>query len=462
MAKSVAEVLHLVNFQAERRVLAEMLADAAFAAEATEKLLDETCFYDEANQLLFSAIGSLQGGFELVDADTVMSEARHLWVGKKDFPVSSGYVDDLPEPTGAGVTNAALLRKLRWLRQAGEYAVWLSTEIQKNPNIDSLFTDAQSMWSKLSPKVGNNGFTYAWDTFPEYEAQLAKAKERTTVPGGSFTWPWKSWNDKVRPLQNGMIGLISMADGQGKSTAMEQIAEHWAKQNLHVVVVHLEDMPDYKYNRRMARWSGVPIDRLEDGTLTQQDEVAIKEANEKNLEWAGLYLHYYHAPGLSAQDIIRELERRAAEGLCQSVIIDYYDKLGISATQSRTFRGDGAQWLREADNVEQFKIFAERTGVPLMGATQGNASMYDASQRHGRGNIGGSKKKSHKSQLVIVGSRAIVPAGGMYNRDGKLVAEPDEYSPITKWVIDKQNRGKTGSISQWLVAGRFMFVDMQT
>lgn len=69
-----------------------------------------------------------------------------------------------------------------------------------------------------------------------------------------YLWPWGSWNKDVRPLRPGMLGLVAAADGVGKSTMLECIAEHWAKGGLHVVYVHLEDVLDYKMDCRLARW----------------------------------------------------------------------------------------------------------------------------------------------------------------------------------------------------------------
>ncbi|MGB5047635.1 MAG: hypothetical protein WBO46_01760, partial [Caldilineaceae bacterium] len=105
------------------------------------------------------------------------------------------------------------------------------------------------------------------------------------------------------------------------------------------------------------------------------------------------------------------------------------------------------------------KVFAERTGVPVIAATQGNKLMQNKGTQT-RKNIQGSGQKSQKSQLVVILSREIVGDAGLRSPDGKLIASPGEYSPIVDVRIDKQNRGKTGQFKQWIVGNRFKIVDV--
>jgi len=270
-----------------------------------------------------------------------------------------------------------------------------------------------------------------------------------------FDWPWESWRRRIRPLEAGMLGLIAAPDGIGKSLYLEEIAEHWARRGIQTVLVHLEDNHAYKLNRRLARWSGVPLADIEDGRLTPAQLEAIRQA-QRNIEPWAANLHYYHAPGETAREIVRELETRVREGVCQAVVIDYLDKIAPSRAQVKLF-GENS-WERQANDVEGLKTFGERNGLPIMAATQGNKQMQGAGTKT-RAAIQGSGQKSQKAQLVIILTRDLLEKP-ITDASGNVTHEAGEYSPVVAVRIDKQNRGKTGEMKQVLNGAAFRIADI--
>jgi replicative DNA helicase len=456
--------LGLVSDEGEIAVLAGMLNDDDVAQRFTSTMTPEH-FHDPRRRIVYEAIASLTNRAEVISIDSVVSESKRVAAEQK-----SKVTGITPELLGSFTENKARMNelahrlgKLVWLRQGVDYNYWFAQQLQMNPDIDALHAEAQARLLKFSPRQQSSGFTYAWDTIPAHIAQIAQRKEENKAGVAAFDWPWASWNKMVRPLRPGMLGLLAAPDGMGKSAYLEMIAEHWAQRQHHTVLVHLEDTPDYKYDRRLARFSNVPFDNIEDGNTTPEQDKMIDEAYYAIEPWAALHLHYYHAPGKSVTEIVRELELRQSEGLCDCVVLDYLDKLSTDKRQAGLWRGDGATWERQADNMEILKIFAEgdanRAAVPVFSATQGNKQMQDSGTRT-RKDIQGSGQKSQKSQLVVILSREIVGDAGLQSPDGKVIATPGEYSPVVDVRIDKQNRGKTGQFKQWIVGSRFKIVDM--
>lgn len=109
--------------------------------------------------------------------------------------------------------------------------------------------------------------------------------------------------------------------------------------------------------------------------------------------------------------------------------------------------------------MELLKSFAERNHVPVFTATQGNKAMQGGGTQT-RQNIQGSGQKSQKSQLVLILTRDIVGEGGLRDRDGQIIAEAGEYSPVIDVRIDKQNRGKTGNFKQYIAGSIFKIRDL--
>jgi replicative DNA helicase len=254
-----------------------------------------------------------------------------------------------------------------------------------------------------------------------------------------------------------MVGILAAADGMGKTTFLEQVAEYWAECGYQTVYVHLEDALDYKLDRRTARQALVEMNHIEDGTLTAEEWRKVEAADHRMAQWA-CNLHYYHAAGKCMGEIVRELESRISEGVCQAVVFDYLDKVQPSRGQAKLF-GDNT-WERQAADMESLKTFAEKANIPVFTATQGNKSMQNGGTQT-RQNIQGSGQKSQKAQLVIILSRDIVGDGGLYDSDNVLLAEAGEYSPIVNVRVDKQNRGRTGGFKQYLAGKYFTVRDIE-
>jgi len=456
MAQTQAQqVLNLTHPTAEITTLAAMRRSTEDAVYMAERLSVED-YTDPRRKVLFQSIVNLLRGVEPIDDRAILTEcvqvAREL---KLDVKIDGGYLTNMDADPLRARAYANTVKRMAWLRGAGEYAYWLVQKLQEYPDPDALFTEAQERIQMLQPPAKTTDFIYGWDTVDGHRAELAqRIKDAASGIVNPFTWPWASWNKDVRPLGEGMIGVLGAPDGVGKSTYLELIAEHWAKMGMHTVLVHLEDAWKVKKERRLARWARVPLKDIEDGTLTPQHMERIDAALDAITAKLPT-LHYYHAPGKSMTEIVQELGRRVSEGVCQSVVFDYLDKTQASKMQIKQY-GDQT-WERQANDIELLKIFAERNHLPVMTATQGNKSMQEGGIQT-RKNISGSGAKTQKAQLVVILTRDIVGPEGLYDDDGVRIAEPEEYSPIVHVRIDKQNRGRAGITLNQVIVGQFFDV----
>jgi replicative DNA helicase len=450
-APTFAEILELTHPTAEATVLAGMMADTETAIELAQSL-EPSDFYNERAGVIFQAIRGLLMGIEPLDKPAILAECRQIISERKlKLTVNESHLVFEGDPRRA-VSYAQTVKRLAWLRGAAGFASWMIDSLQARPDPDNLFAEAQERWTAIRPVQQSTSFVYGWDTMKLHDDAI---RERAKPESDTLrcNWPWQTWNQIVRPLRPGMVGIVTAPDGMGKSSALEMVAEHWAMLGIQTVLVHLEDDLEYKLDRRMARHARVPMERIEDGDFSAAESAAIREAGQRMSKFADR-LHYYHAPGKSMVEIIRELETRASEGVCQAVVFDYLDKTQATRAQAK-IHGTNT-WERQADDMEQLKTFAERNRVPVMTATQGNKSMQNAGTQT-RQAIQGSGQKSQKSQLVIVLTRDLVGDQGLQDKNGNRIAEPGDYSPIVNVRVDKQNRGRTGQFKQ-IIAGRFFTI----
>jgi replicative DNA helicase len=453
------DVLNLTHPTAEITTLAAMrlsVDDAIFMADN----LSSSDYTDPRRRVIFQSIVNVVRGIEPLDDTAILAECASVARDMRlDLRIDGGYLAGLEGDPLRARAYAGTVKRMAWLREAGEFAYWFVAGLQEFPDPDTLFSEAQERLQALHPPQKDKRFVYGSETVSQHIAVIdQRIKDALAGVVNPYNWPWASWAADVRPLRPGMVGVIAAPDGQGKTTYMECIAEHWAKGGLNVVYVHLEDELEYKLDRRLARWARVAMSSIEDGKFTPLERDAIRQA-QNEIDRLCPTLHYYHAPGLSMADIVRELESKVAEGVCQAVCFDYLDKVQPSRSQEKLFGSN--TWERQSADVEALKVFAEKHHVPVVTATQGNKAMQEIGAIQTRRNISGSGGKTQKAQLVIILTRDLVGSEGLRTEAGVPIAEAGEYSPFVNVRIDKQNRGKTGvTITQYLVGKYFDIRDI--
>lgn len=246
-----------------------------------------------------------------------------------------------------------------------------------------------------------------------------------------LSWPWHSWCNLIDPLEDGMLGVVTAPDGQGKTIYGESIAEYWAAHKNKVVFVHYELNRKLMMLRRTARHTSILTRAMKEGKLTQEEKQKIKDIRPRLMEWEGC-ITYLHTPGWSMERTTAELHRLQAEGLCDVVVLDYLEKAAASRRQLQMFGSNNYQ--READNVEQLKNFSETSGAPVLMITQmskdGKTSKFEKMDRT---DMRGAGEKSDKANLVVMLKRERVEDG---------------YSNTVEVLIDKNTMGRTGTCTQ--------------
>ncbi|HSG61650.1 MAG TPA: DnaB-like helicase C-terminal domain-containing protein [Pseudomonadales bacterium] len=460
MSVNVSEVLGLVNHSAEIDVLAGMLGSDELALALVQQLQDSE-FYEPRRRVVFAAVRSLLLGIEPINQENILSECRRVAADiypKQSITIDERFLHSLKGNPDSAIRSAITVHRSAWLRRAGDYAAWLTKNLQMNPDPNIFYTEAQEQWQMLAPPKRGGATLYGWETVGHAKDTTEKRlHEKTEGTLRRFDWPtqWKQWNDWVRPLRAGIVGVLAAPDGVGKSTYLEWIAEHWAQRGNKTVLVHLEDDHDYKLDRRKSRWSGVPLAAIEDAETTPEQDRAIAEGERRISEWAD-NLHYTHMPSASMSDLLAELQKLIDEKECDCVVLDYIDKCEADRRQLQLYGNN--QYSREGDDMNRFKNFCEKNKIPGFTATQGNKSMQDQHKVQTRQAIDGSGKKSQRAQLVIIVTRPIVEPGGLID-NGTKIAEEGDYSPFATVRIDKQNRGVTRTFHQVFIGDCYRISD---
>ncbi len=283
------------------------------------------------------------------------------------------------------------------------------------------------------------------DSFELYEEIMAERAEQAALPEGEqriLTWPWSSWSRLLDTFDPGVLAVLSAADGAGKTLYSENLAEHWAKEGLHVVFIHFELNRSLMLDRRMARHSGILRRDLKAGELTEYQERQRKEANKRLLQWPGS-ITYVHTPGWTMERVMGEVSSLVAEDICDVFIVDYLEKAAPSNQQVKTMGTN--IFAREADNVEIVKRNAEMMERPAFLLAQLNKFGKQQSFANlDRSAIRGAGEKTERANIVI------------------LLHRESSDKRVVKVRIDKNTMGPCGTFEQYMEGARFLVADIAT
>ena len=294
---------------------------------------------------------------------------------------------------------------------------------------------------------GNGDAVMTWEESIALSEFLVEDYERiANIPESerkSLQWPWESWRQKIDPLEDGMLAVVTAPDGLGKTIYAESIAEYWAQHKDRIVFVHYELNRKLMMLRRISRHTSIRSRLIKDGQLTGHQKETIADMRPRLMSWDG-YITYVHTPGWSMEKTVSQLTALQAEGKCDAVVLDYLEKVSASRRQLQLFGSNVYQ--READNVEQLKNFAESTGIPvLMIAQMSKAGKSTSFENVDRTGMRGAGEKSDKANLVV-----------MLNRE----RTGEGYSNEVDVLIDKNTMGATGTFKQYMQPEYYRVADL--
>lgn len=471
--ENLGAIAAYMNKEAELQVLAMMRQSRELAAEAasgkihTEEgdiPIDESFFFDETNRLAFMAMCDLAengnkffGNFEIVARATELARIHKI----KDKP-SQQFISRLYETTVESSLRSSVgaLKEMEMRRRLIATGHLLIKAMRPDIASDELSGLIETITRELNstfPRAMEERIIYGEGSAA---AHMAIIEERIRLfEAGQYnplTYPWHSWNMWILPPTPGKLHTVVMHHGHGKSTVTVNVGEGWAMRKFHVAYVVMEDQPLEVEDKRVVRWSGVPLHKVRSGDLSQAERQKVREA-QKRIEEFEPYFHFVRGSGLTADQILRNLYRMREAQRLDVVIIDYMNAV-MPSYEDRRSRNDFVAGMNDA---AKFVDFSGNTRVPFVVADQINKSGARDLEKGG-GYAGadqyGSVTKQHQSQMILHGSRTFAGKEGIWD-NGVQVVSPGQLSPFIEWALKKQNDGRTGSFKQRLVGPLYQVTD---
>lgn len=445
------------NPNAERASLGAILLDPDLM---TAIELQPGDFYNETHRAIFEAMRSLWDSGMPVDFALVQDELDR--VGKLGDLVQvtdlTSLIADVPSAI-YGPHYAAVVKRASIARQWIGMAQQLVSKAFDDANTDSLYAWVMEQVAIINSGRADDKALLMWDeSFAEFRRILERDAIAREEGLAGWTWPWHSWTEILGEAQPGGLVLCAGATGTGKTTFAECIAEHWARAGKRVVLVHLELNRKVMFARRMARHSGLDFRAITSNSLAASQR-RLMDATDEQLQFYDGKINYLHAPGWTAEAIVKELARLQDRGECDGFIVDYLQKVRPSQSQTRMYRGEQGQLNWAADNVEQFKNFAEQKELIACMFSQltkdGQEISFDDLDYT---KLRGTQEIADRVNQILLFHRQRLP-GGRVNEKGQMIVPKGGLDIVARTKVAKNTFGPHGVIEQMIVPEQFNVFD---
>ncbi|MDR2929122.1 MAG: replicative DNA helicase [Cytophagaceae bacterium] len=348
----------------EEVVLGAMLLERDAFATVTEILKPE-CFYKEAHQLIYEAIGNLFSREQPIDMLTATEELRRM--GKLEEAGGAFYVTQL---TGR-VASAAHIEyhaRIVYQKYLLREIIMLSSGFQTKAyddtvDVEDLLEEAENQLFLLSQGSMKRDATQINPVLAEAIEKIQISGERTDglsgVPSGfmqldRITSGWQA-SDMI---------VVAARPAMGKTAFVLSMAKNMAvKYKQPVAFFSLEMSNVQLVNRLIVSETELPADKIKNGNLSQEEWEHLY-AKVKNLEDTPLFVD--DTAGLSIFELRAKCRRLKKQHNIKAVIIDYLQLMNASGMKPGNRQEEVSMISRS------LKGLAKELNIPVIALSQLN------------------------------------------------------------------------------------------
>jgi len=256
-------------------------------------------------------------------------------------------------------------------------------------------------------------------------------------------------SDLIPYLLPGLLYTFSGLTGRGKSSILQQIADHLARSGFKVLYFHAEDDIERQMNRMTRRLADASPRELQAGDPNNRYPIVMQMMNERKRNSGGevIFVH-------SIDQSVGYIKAITQNMKPDAIIVDYVQKLNRQPELRLT---NGIDHMAIAIVTEGLKLIAENDKhmvAVILGSKEAEHTGGDAY----RTGTSGSRQIEHKSQAVVEFERIrLTPDDAPEIVDGIQIAGPGDLSGFGYMNVVKNNDGSTGSVTGIFHGHRFEF-----
>lgn len=370
---------------AEQGVLGGMMLSKDAIADVVEKLRSND-FYRPAHELIYAAIIDLYGRGEPADFVTVADALREKGNLEKvgGAPYLADLIDAVPTAANAGFYAEIVAERatLRRLVEAGTRIVQLGFAADGG-EVDAAVNEAQAQVYSVTDRTKSEDYVKLSEviepTMDFIEMLQSRGGQVNGVPTG-----FAEFDELTQGLHPGQMIIFAGRPAMGKTTLGMDVMRSAAIHNGMASAIFSLEMDRQEIMMRiMAAEAQVPMSRLRDGTVDDQDWERLARATTRFMD-APLYID--DSANMTLMEIRAKCRRLKQKADLKLVVIDYL-QLMSSGKRVESRQQEVSEFSRA------LKLLAKEIEVPVIAISQLN-----------RGNEQRTDKKPMMSDLRESGS----------------------------------------------------------
>jgi len=414
------------NLEAEMAVLGSMLIEEHGIADAIE-LLDERCFYNDANRKIFEGILKLYASNKAVDIVTLIEELRRT--GDLDKIGGSTYVTNLTTvvPTAANIKHyGRIVKEKSILRNLISTATNIISEsYDTHGDVEKILDKAERTIFEISSKKVDSNFAPIKDVIKHSIETIDILYQKKAHVTGLATG-FGDFDSLTAGLHPSDLIVLAGRPSMGKSALVTSIAEHLGVvEKVPLVMFSLEMSKEQLVQRMLCSHARVNAHNVRTGFLSQTDWPRLTNAAGK-LSEAPIFID--DTAGLSVMELRAKARRLKSQYDIQLIIVDYLQLMqGLPGAENRQ---------QEISEISRsLKALARELSVPLIAVSQLSRAVETRQDR--------------RPQL------SDLRESGAIEQDADLVGlllREEYYNPteenrgIAELIIAKQRNGPVGTV----------------
>lgn len=348
------------NTDFEKRILGGLLLNPD--AYHQMSFLHTEDFYHNRHKTIFEAITRIIARGDDLDPLTVDDEIEQM--GRRaDLPEAT-YVWGLSAfaKTARGIETYA--RRIVSLANCGRIIAAFQTTIEEayeGREEEATAYIETLLYSLRTQEKGRGALIHAASLSDAFLDKLDVLSTHTVTLTGVPTG-FTDLDRLLHGLQRADLVILAARPAIGKSACAISIARNAAKAGHGVAVFSLEMSNEQLWQRLVSIESGVPLELLRTGRLTDEHWEQVTDALAR---LSAVPLYFDDSPGTHVKDIESKVKRLVAEGVSIGLVVVDYLQLMRSSGQSE---GNRVQEVSEISRT--LKLLARELNVPILALAQ--------------------------------------------------------------------------------------------
>ncbi len=351
------------NLEAEVAVLGGLLNDPEKIYEIREILYPE-CFYDKKHRIIYDAILSLVQNNKAIDLLTTVDELKN-----NNKLIEAGdveYLTKLSESVSIATniySYAQIVYDKSLIRETINEAKQIIDKAQSVDNADDVIEFAGTRMVALSKLMRSTDFLNWDEVLDQSLTKLHELRENNTKLTGLDTG-YKILNDKTNGFHGGELIVIAARPSMGKTAfalnLMHNIATSVQNKEPHIAFFSLEMPVDQIINRLLAIQSLIPMSKIKNGNLDDDDMKMIIPSYKILKE---LHMHIDETPGVKINELKTKARKLKTENKLDAIFVDYLQL--ITTNQAHLGRTAEVSLISR-----ELKALAKELDVPVIALSQ--------------------------------------------------------------------------------------------